>query len=145
MQNTETDSAGKFSFSSVSPGTYTVQFYWTDEGDEGHLYLDAQKFWLDVSPDATASELTIVAPSLTSHSVAGYVRNAQGGPVAGVAVSAMGGADYSRSSTTTDSAGHYVVRGIAGDVAETIWFKGTANAELNSVGIGTTNADITLR
>ena len=145
MQNTESDGEGKFSFSSVSPGTYTLQFYWKDGGDKGHLYLDAQKFWLDVSPGAAASELTIVVPSLAAHSVGGYVRDAQGRPVAGVAVDAMGHADYSRSSTTTDSEGHYLIRGIAGDVAGAIWFKGAGKAELKDIGIGTTDANVTLR
>ncbi|HUW60917.1 MAG TPA: carboxypeptidase-like regulatory domain-containing protein [Candidatus Bathyarchaeia archaeon] len=145
MQNTETDGEGKFSFSSVSPGTYTLQFYWKDGGDKGNLYLDAQKFWLDVSPGAAASELTIVVPSLAAHSVGGYVRDAQARPVAGVAVEAMGLADYSRSSTTTDSEGHYLIRGIAGDVAGAIWFKGAGKAELKDIGIGTTDANVTLR
>jgi len=144
MLNTETDGGGKFSFSSVSRGTYTLQFYWKDGGDEGNLYLDAQKFWLDVSPEATASQLTIVVPSLAAHSVGGYVRDAQGRPVAGVAVDAMGHADYSRSSTTTDSEGHYLIKGIAGDVAEAIWFKGAGKAELKDIAIGTTDANVTL-
>jgi len=145
MRNTATDGEGKFSFDAVNPGTYTVQCHWKDGGDKGNLYLDAQKFWLDVSPGATAAELTIVAPSLAAHSVGGYVHDAEGRPVAGVAVDAMGHADYSRSSTSTDSEGHYLIRGIAGDVAETIWFKGAGKAELKDVGIGTTDANVTLR
>lgn len=145
MQNTNTDSEGKFSFSNVHPGTYTVQFYWKDGGDKGHPYLDAQKFWIEISPDASTSELTIVAPSPASHAVGGIVRDAEGQPAAGVTVSAMGQADYSRSSTTTDSDGHYLVRGIAGDAADTIWFKGAGNAELKNVAIGAKNADVTLR
>ncbi len=145
MRNTETDAEGKFSFSNVNPGTYTVQFYWKEGADTGNLYLDAQKFWLDVSPGATVSELAIVAPSLEFHSVGGYVRDAQGNPAADVAVDAMGRTDYSRSSTTTDSKGHYTIKGIAGDVAETIWFKGAGKGELKDIGIGTTDANVTLR
>jgi hypothetical protein len=145
MRNTETDGEGKFSFDAVNPGTYTLQFYWKDGGDSGHLYLDAQRFWVDVSPGAATSELTIVVPSMAAHSVGGYVRDAQGRPVAGVTVEAMGHADYSRSSTTTDSEGHYVIRGIAGDVAEAISFKGAGKAELKGVGIGKTDANVTLR
>ena len=145
MRNTETDGQGKCSFDAVSPGTYTVQFYWKDGGDSGQLYLDAQKFWVKVSPGAAASELTIVVPPLASHAVGGYVRDAQGSPVANVSVEAKGYADYSHSSTSTDSDGHYVIKGIAGDAAGAIWFKGAGKAELKDVAVGTADANVTLR
>jgi len=145
MQHTEADGEGRFSFGNVNPGTYSVQVYWRDGADKGHFYSDAQQFWLTVSPGTGDTDVAVVAPALSDQAVGGTVRDAQGKPVAGVSVQAMGRADYSRSSATTDSEGRYLVRGIAGDAAGTIWFKGAGEAELSGIAVGRTDADVTLR
>ena len=145
MQHTEADGEGRFSFSGVNPGTYSVQVYWKDVADQGHFYSDAQGFWLTVSPGDGAADVTVVVAALSDQAVGGTVRDAQGQPVAGVSVEAKGHADYSRSSAKTDSEGRYLVRGIAGDAAGAIWFKGAGKAELSGIAVGRTDADVTLR
>ena len=145
MQHTEADGEGRFSFSGVNPGTYSVQVYWKDVADKGNFYSDAQQFWLTVSPGTGDANVTVVVPALSDQAVGGTVRDAQGQAVAGVSVEAKGQADYSRSSATTDSEGRYLVRGIAGDRAGTIWFKGAGKAELSGIAVGRTDADVTLR
>ena len=142
-----TDVNGAFDFNNINPGTYSLQFYWQRQNAQGHLYLDAQKFWLVVEPNATTAEVTIVVPALEDKAVEGYVRDTQGRAIAGVEVSAMGWRDYSRSSTTTDGSGHYRIQGIAGDIADTIWFRheNYSDVTLKNIPVGTTDADGVMR
>jgi hypothetical protein len=139
----KTDANGAFEFKNITPGTYSLQFYWQRQNAQGHLYLDAQKFWVVVQP----ADVTIVVPALEDKPVEGYVRDAQGRGIAGVEVSAMGWRDYSRSSTTTDGSGHYRIQGIAGTIADTIGFRheNYSDVTLKNIPVGTTNADVVMR
>ena len=142
-----TDVNGSFEFKQINQGMYSLQFYWKRQNGSGHLYLDAQKFWVIVDPTRTAADVTIVVPALEDKAVEGHVRDAQGRGIAGVNVSAMGWRDYSRASTKTDAAGHYRIEGIAGNIAEAIWFRrgGYSDTELKSIPVGSTDADVVMR
>jgi|GEM_PF-7020777 len=142
-----TDVNGAFEFKDINPGTYSLQFYWQRPNAQGHLYLDAQEFWLVVDPNETRTDVTIIVPALEDKAVEGYVRDARGRGIAGVEVSAMGWRDYSRCSTKTDDSGHYRIQGIAGNIADTIWFRhgSYSDATLKNILVGTTNADVVMR
>jgi hypothetical protein len=142
-----TDVNGAFEFKNITPGTYSLQFYWQRQNMQGQLYLDAQEFWLVVDPNETRTDVTIVVPALEDKAVEGHVRDAQGRGISGVNVQAMGWRDYSRCSTTTDGSGHYRIEGIAGTIADTIWFRhgSYSAAELKNIPVGTTNADVVMR
>ena len=47
---------GAFDLKAVNPGTYSLQFYCQRHSGKGHLYLDAQEFWLTVDPNETMIE-----------------------------------------------------------------------------------------
>ena len=143
---TTTDVNGVFEFGKLNPGMYSLQFYWQRQNSNGHLYLDAQGFWVIVDPDQTTADVTIVIPALEDKAVEGHVRDAQGSGIAGVNVSAMGWRDYSRSSTKTDASGRYRIEGIAGNTAEALWFRhgSYSDAELKSIPTGSTNADVVM-
>ena len=143
---TATDVNGGFEFKGINPGTYSLQFYWQRQSGEGHLYLDAQEFWLTVDPNETTADVSVVVPPLENKAIEGHVRDAQGRGLAGVDVQAMGWRDYSRSSTKTDTSGHYRIEGIAGNVADTMWFRldRYSDAELKSVAVGTTDTDVVM-
>jgi hypothetical protein len=143
---TRTDANGAFEFNQINQGMYSLQFYWQQQNRKGNLYLDAQEFWVIVDPDETTADVTIVIPALGDKAVEGHVRDGQGRGIAGVDVSAMGWRDYSRSSTKTDDSGHYRIEGIAGNIAETVWFRHArySDAELKSISVGSTNADVVM-
>lgn len=142
-----TDVNGAFEFRNINPGTYSLQFYWQRQNTQGHLYLDAQEFWLVVDPSETRTDVTIIVPALEDKAVEGHVRDGQGRGIAGVNVQAMGYADYSRCSTKTDDSGHYRIEGIAGNTADTIWFRhgSYSDATLKNIPVGTTDADVVMR
>jgi len=147
MQWTKTDDDGRFELKHVGPGTYSVQFYWQRTNGAGHLYLDAEQFWLTVDPDQTTMDVDVVIPAFEAKAIEGHVRDSEGKGIAGVNVSAMGWRDYSRSSTRTDDSGHYRIEGIAGNTAEAMWFRheSYSDTELKSIPVGTADADTVMR
>lgn len=103
--NVSTDESGAFSFDLLPAGTYYVSF-----SAEGYLNATSELVLLD-GEAATSSRALIAANS----SISGHVQDANGDPVAGWAVDAVG-PDNSIGGAITDENGDYVIAGLgAGD------------------------------
>ncbi len=116
-----TNSTGAYTFSDLSPATYTLQF----EPPTGSPLLG--EWWKDTPDRTTATGFTLaagqvrtsLATTLTSGAtVTGTVRSADGAPLAGAQVRVTNRAGADLGTADTNGAGVYVVRALpAGDVA----------------------------
>ncbi len=131
-ESAETDASGDFSVTDLPPGVYTITTVSTD-------FMTATAT-ATVAAGATASVTITVGPI---GQVSGTVTSSAGLAVAGVTVSATGGANF-ETSAVTDSSGAYMLTGLdAGTYQVTVGDEGTPGLVGTQVTLNPTNTAVT--